>query len=417
MKSFILIFTFSLFSIAAHCQDFWEVVELPTGIGVWDAKLNANNDVIIGTNRGVLCRRHDEIIWDTLLYLNNEAIGTIFIDKSNNIFGASRHLFYSDDNGENWIELFESPSLGLTKVFKNSVGAIFIGHWGGIYKCDTIGAEFIPVLSFNNSEVVNSIVEDTITGEMLCGTTNYFEGGGIYRSTDGGNNWVQDGLTGHFVSSLAFNSNGDLFAGTRGGDFGTGGVFKLPYLQSEWIQINYQELVTSLVINSEDEIFIGCSNLDGYGGVRYSTDSGITWESVIEGMGEKDIEELSLGIDEYVYAIARNSEEQLFKSIEPTVTGVQMSKFENEYLTFNYPNPFSEQTTIFFPLHQTDNSAYVLSIFNSCGIKVWEQQINEVHPEMYGIRFNSGQLSAGIYFYTLSDRSNRFNGKMIVLNN
>lgn len=416
MKKLILIILIHLFFLfnSGFAQDFWEVIELPDGIDLWDVKTNSSNDLFIGTNRGVLCRRHDEINWDTLLYASNEGINALFIDESDHIFAGSRKLYYSANNGHTWTPLFESSVFGITSIFRNSVGAVYIGLWGGIYKCDTIGADFIPVLTFNNSEVVNSIIEDTITGVMFCGTINYFSGGGIYISTDGGNNWVQDGLTGHFVSSLALNSTGDLFAGTRGGDFGTGGVFKMPYGQTEWIQLNNQELVTSQVINSENEIFIGCSDLSGNGGVRYSADNGITWESIIEGMGGKDIEKLSIREDGYVYAVARNSDEQLFKSIESTVTHVKSNRFDRNISMFNYPNPFTNETTIFFSKPIAASNALMLSVYNSCGMKVWEQSITINHSIIQHIRLKGEHLQKGVYLYTVSDEVTRLCGKMVV---
>ncbi len=393
-------------------QNFWEVIELPAGVGVYDVKTNSSNDLIVGTNKNLLCKRHNLASWDTLF---NLAVSKLFIDESNNIFaGAYSKLYYSDNNGQSWSQLFASSFFDITSIYKNSVGAVIIGLWGGLYKSDTTGADFIPVLSFSNSEIVNAITEDTITGVMFCGTTNYFSGGGIYRSTDGGNNWVQEGLTGHFVSSLAYNSAGDLFAGTRGGEFGGGGVFKLPFGQTEWIQLNNQELVTSLVINSEDEIFIGCSNLLANGGVRYSADNGTTWEPVIQGMGNKDIEELSIGADAHLYAVAINTDDQLFKSVESTVTHVQYNHFDSMISMFNYPNPFTDETTIFFSKPITANHAFVLTVYNTCGMKVWEQSIAVNHSSIQHIPFKAENLHKGVYLYIISNESMRLSGKMVI---
>jgi hypothetical protein len=53
-------------------------------------------------------------------------------------------------------------------------------------------------------------------GGIFAGT---FEGGGVYRSTDDGDNWtlVDNGLTNTYVTALAINSGGDVFAATFGG--------------------------------------------------------------------------------------------------------------------------------------------------------------------------------------------------------
>ncbi len=62
---------------------------------------------------------------------------------------------------------------------------------------------------------------------LLPSTTaaTFFAGtdGGVFRSSDNGDNWspINTGLTDTDVLALAFNSNGDIFAGTNGG-----GVFR-----------------------------------------------------------------------------------------------------------------------------------------------------------------------------------------------
>jgi hypothetical protein len=47
----------------------------------------------------------------------------------------------------------------------------------------------------------------------------HFEGGGVYRSPDDGDNWtlVDNGLTNTYVTALAINSGGHVFAATFGG--------------------------------------------------------------------------------------------------------------------------------------------------------------------------------------------------------
>jgi hypothetical protein len=61
----------------------------------------------------------------------------------------------------------------------------------------------------------------TIQSFAINSSGNIFAGtvGGVYRSTDNGNNWTQinTGLTSNIVNSLAINSSGNIFAGTLGG--------------------------------------------------------------------------------------------------------------------------------------------------------------------------------------------------------
>ncbi len=57
-------------------------------------------------------------------------------------------------------------------------------------------------------------------GHIFAGSSSY-SGYGVFRSTDNGDSWAQinTGLTNTYVSSLAFNLDGYVFAGTDAGVF------------------------------------------------------------------------------------------------------------------------------------------------------------------------------------------------------
>ncbi|MBI9039034.1 MAG: hypothetical protein JEY97_12945 [Bacteroidales bacterium] len=337
MKKLIMIFTVLILnSYIVNSQDYWEIIDTPPGIDLHSIDVNSNGDMFIGvglsTGGGVLRNLNNLNTWDTSLYFNNDVIGKIYIDKYNNVFAASDHLYYSDNNGDSWTQIYFEQGFGITSILRNSDNLIFFGKWGGIFKYDSIGSNWVQVLSLGNTEVVNAIIEDTITGSLYAGTTKYTgNGGGIYQSEDGGNIWEHIGLINQNVSSLALNSSGDLFAGTR--NF-IGGVFVLPAGSDVWTNLNNIELVTSIVINSENSIYIGCSNLDGYtGGVRQSVNNGQTWEIINTGMGDKDIENLKIGADGHLFAVAYNSPIPLFKSVNSTLPITPQPS--------NYPENFS----------------------------------------------------------------------------
>ena len=67
------------------------------------------------------------------------------------------------------------------------------------------------------------------SGHIFAGTNR----GGIYRSTDNGDNWIQinNGLTNSWVTSLAISDSGYIFAGA-------GDVFRSTDNGDNWTQIN-----------------------------------------------------------------------------------------------------------------------------------------------------------------------------------
>ncbi len=351
--------------------------------------------------------------------MNNKVIGLIYIDNFDNIFAATDRLYYSDDNGDNWELLYTSQNFGITSIKKTSDGSTFFGMWGGIFRFDSVGSNWLQVLSLENTEVVNAIIEDIDNETLYSGTTNYIYGGGVYRSIDGGDNWEHIGLTDHYVSSLAMNSSGDLFAGSRGHyslyEYGAG-VFKLANGQTEWEHLIDWELVTSMVINSEDDIYIGCSSLDyTWGGVRHSKDNGQNWEDIsLESMHGRDIEGLALGSEEHLYALEYNSSTPLYKSVNSTITSLPDNRIETGILTYNYPNPFSKETTIYFKLPLLNPIEVQISIYNSQGNKIQDIILPTYWENEQSIKWNPKELPAGMYYYKITAGSSHAVKKMVL---
>ncbi len=307
--------------------------------------------------------------------------------------------------------------MGITSIKKTSDDSIIIGEWGGVYKSDSIGSSWLQVLSLENTEIVNAIIEDINSGTLYAGTSNFIRGGGVYRSIDGGDNWEHIGLTDHYVSSLAMNSSGDLFAATRGHySLYEGGVYILPKGQSEWVNLKKMELVTSMVINSEDDIYIGCSTLDYYwGGVRRSRDNGQTWEDIsLESMHGRDIESLVLDSEEHLYALEYNSPTPLYKSINSTITSLPDNRIDEGLLTYNYPNPFSEETTLYFKLPLMNPMEAQITIYNSHGNKIQDIILPTYWKNEQSIKWNPKELPAGMYYYKITAGSSHAVKKMVL---
>ena len=81
-------------------------------------------------------------------------------------------------------------------------------------------------------------------------------------------------------------------------------------------------------------------------------------------------------------------------------------------LSFAYPNPTSGLTAFNFTLSETANVTYSLS--NVIGQKVEVQNFGKVSSGSHNIKFNTANLNAGIYFYTLEVDGEKFTRKLIV---
>jgi hypothetical protein len=88
----------------------------------------------------------------------------------------------------------------------------------------------------------------------------------------------------------------------------------------------------------------------------------------------------------------------------------------------NYPNPFNPSTTIKFEIPgqsalggRNDNMFVTLKVYDILGNEVVTLVNEEKQPGIYGVEFNSGNLSSGIYFYQLKAGSLSSIRKMVLL--
>jgi len=85
---------------------------------------------------------------------------------------------------------------------------------------------------------------------------------------------------------------------------------------------------------------------------------------------------------------------------------------KNELLS-NYPNPFNPETMISFSIKEQSNVKLV--IFDVLGRKVKELVNEEKLPGTYNVKFNAGNLSSGIYFYSIITNNFVQTKKMLLL--
>ena len=105
-------------------------------------------------------------------------------------------------------------------------------------------------------------------GDIFAGTREH----GVFRSTDNGNNWsqVNNGITDFDIRSIAINQSGHVFVGA------CVGVLRSTDNGESWHYTSLNICAQSIAINSNGHIFVGRL---GSGGIYRSTDNGETWTS------------------------------------------------------------------------------------------------------------------------------------------
>ncbi|MDI6766813.1 MAG: T9SS type A sorting domain-containing protein, partial [Bacteroidota bacterium] len=133
---------------------------------------------------------------------------------------------------------------------------------------------------------------------------------GIFKSTDNGVNWILCGLNNINIWSLAINDNGHIFAGTY-----SKGIYLSTNNGDDWAEINQGLLdssISSLTANAKGHVFAGTKQQ----GIFKSTDFGNHWMQINNGLTCTKIlsiisnshDQLYTGTDEDVFCSTDNGE-------------------------------------------------------------------------------------------------------------
>lgn len=218
--------------------------------------------------------------------------------NSNRIFVGSNPggLYRSDDGGATFYDKnFLTPSVVVDDPFRqgyytfalnpSNTTEVWLGTWGkGIYKSYD-GMDFDTIAHGTDMKMYGKHINQIVIDPDLPNTVYVATEEGVFRSSDGGQNWIamNQGLTSTDVRVLNINSSGDLYAGTKGyglykwengcweprngfGDFGT--------LWPIWDNRPLYQYTSILVDpNDNNTMYMGTFPA----GIYKSTDGGQTW--------------------------------------------------------------------------------------------------------------------------------------------
>lgn len=196
-------------------------------------------------------------------------------------FNDSDHIFAGDgdwgglmkstDSGNTWVQMLPN-SVAVLSISMDSIGAIYVGASNNFYKSTDNGVTWTSIYSgLPSLEIATTLCKQR--NEIFVGTGYILQGDGIYHSTNGGEDWIQRGLSGQTVYSLTMNDNGTLIAGTK-----DSGIYKSSDNGLTWLQINnglYNKNIFRVKTGPSNLLF-ACSESDG--GIYRSTNLGASWE-------------------------------------------------------------------------------------------------------------------------------------------
>lgn len=278
-------------------------------------------------------------------------------------------IMKSTNGGINWNSIYNSIT-NFSDIFEqfwlNEKTAFYGGHYTFL-KTTNSGVSFIDMYQYipHPYVVLGICFLNNDTGWI---SGNDGKGHNIYKTTNGGYNWV---FQNNPVSGFGFPQINDILFVSHDTGWATslvGYILKTTNGGNEWLIDNSANIEFSkMAIYNNTKIWCGA-------------DFGQIWYSNID-----------------------------------KTTGIQnINSIVSDFKLFqNYPNPFNNSTQIRFDISQNNN--YKLEIYNNLGQKVKEILNEYLTSGTYRISFESGNISSGVYQYILSSPKKRFVKSFVLL--
>jgi photosystem II stability/assembly factor-like uncharacterized protein len=240
---------------------------------------------------GGVYRSADAGVTWTSLGLKEWGIYTLLArDQSSVFLGSDRGVFRLATDGDSW----EVASEGIAAAENYALlcidqSALFAGTVAGLFRSTDNGDSwhesgqgifppFVTALAYDHS------------GNLFAGNMVFTTGGGIYKSTDRGMTWkctTQDSIMGNYIgiSAIAVTKTNALVAGVSGPGPNIGKIYRSGDGGETWARVTTPQTVKHIASDSASNIY---GATWGYGVLR-STDDGLTWGYTAPGLPNPNI--------------------------------------------------------------------------------------------------------------------------------
>ncbi len=356
--------------------------------------------------------------------LQGKRVTTLSASRSGDVYGLSKtqdfsYIHRTTDNGNTW-----------TDVFTGSFPLNFAGGGEIVFPSDgSIVAAF------------------SVTVGPTIGDVSAF----VFKSTDSGNTWAQTQVIGAgFAGGMIITGDERILLGTslggvkystnNGSNFSNFSTFPPIFIKtilkadpqiiyvSDAYGLNrstdngltftdigsHSNGVTlrTACVNRNGDLFIGMDDRNVY----YSDDLGDSWKLINEGLPAGSYFNVLISADGKIYGGTNNRGVMIYDIPTHINSGSEITGHYN--LSQNYPNPFNPSTVIRYTVPESNDGRVVnvkLIIYDILGNEV-EAIVNEKQSGgTYSVKFDGGNLAAGIYFYKLIADKYSSVRKMILL--
>ncbi|MBI5401995.1 MAG: T9SS type A sorting domain-containing protein [Ignavibacteriae bacterium] len=405
MKKLFLIFTLLSFSFTLNAQ--W--VQMSNGMGTKFRIYSlgyCRNNIVAGAQNTInsatytYVSSNNGVNW---LQTTFTKVANCYITNDTFLLaGTSSGVYRSNDFGMNWS--YYSISDKSISDFAKIGTTLFAAIGSFVYKSTNVGFTWSPSSDFNRFTRCLSVSGN----ELYSGTEVVSGNGGIYKSTNFGQNWTNS-LNNAKVISIATNGP-NIYAALI---YVTGSIGRGVYLSTNsgqnWspTSLNYLDIFTLAISGSN--VIAGSDS-----GIFVTTNNGTTWAKKNQGFDTIPSINNLLIKNEFVFAGTWGK--SVWRRSLSEIIGVQniSSKVPSAFsLKQNYPNPFNPSTSIEFDI--LTESDVLLKIFDVSGKEITTLVNEKLDEGSYIAEWNVGNYPSGIYFYTLSAENFSQTKKMILI--
>lgn len=415
LRILLILFIITISSASLQAQDYWLSAYSPTNINLKKASfvdsltgwVCGDSGLIMKTSNGgqnwIKQNSNSEAFLHDIFFLNKRlgwALGW-------NIFNPQppygTFFLKTTNGGIDWdTSFFPMENVFLRKVyFQDSLYGFLGGSYKNLLRTTNGGQDWLDVeidsLVVMNFPVLNFSFYNTNYGYAVGGVMDI--AGVIWRTTNRGQRWAPYIVSPEPNIDMMFFDSLNILG--FGGDYEYGAsIIKTSNSGENWV---YE----SLEIFGLPTVLTFRTKTDGWGSLGYTqtfvfTQDGGRSFTQLNTPDSAVINDIVFPGTKHGYAVGEYGKMLRFNAttvgIKNEITG-NPKDFE---LNQNYPNPFNPITTISYEIKSS--SYVVLKVFDITGKEIRTLQNGYQNQGRYNIKFNSSNLSSGVYFYNITVR-------------
>lgn len=162
---------------------------------------------------------------------------------------------------------------------------------------------------------------------------------------------------------------------------------------------------TNDVVNRPDDLWIQ----------KFSTNGDSLWTKIYDfSMHDVGFKIISANDDGYVISGESFDYAWLFKLNSNCDTLTNIIEEKTNFKVWNYPNPFSDYTTIYYKVPENNFKKVEINLYNNQGVKIKSISPDAPSPEGF-ITIDTGNIPSGVYYYKINTEKFSVCRKMVLI--